>query len=270
MKYLVVLCLCGYLLGCSATHLDPAAPNVNNSKSGTDTTSDSSSNSSGSDSASSLDTYDMLQWMTMDPSLSADHHLSGTANPIYTTVLSDRFYWTKSGKGHPWDVKLYDDNYIYLWATEWDWHNPSTYKIFHSPKLGNYNMPMVPRHAKGGFPGSRIKISDSTYEIHSSCTDYVTKSLGYVINELWGPYKETLGGSLPDNLETLVISYRYSCDASYSNCKHKEEFHVAKPYGLVKWQHQMLGANGKYAAPDNITFINTLKAGQTRVVTSCF
>lgn len=206
----------------------------------------------------------------MDPSLSATHHMSGTANPIYTTVQPDRFFWTKSGQGFPWDVKLYDQNYIYIWVTEWDWHNPSTYKVFHSPTLGNYNMPMAPRFTKGGYPASTIKVSDSTYEIHTSCTSYTTKNLGYVINEVWGPYNETLGGTLPDNLETLIISYCYSCDASYSNCKHKEEFHVAKPYGLVKWQHQLLQSDGTYAPPDNVTYLNRLVAGQTTNVTTCF
>jgi len=56
----------------------------------------------------------MLAWMTMDPSLAASHHLSGNANPIYTSVQSDRFFWTKTGQGFPWDIQLYDNNYIYL------------------------------------------------------------------------------------------------------------------------------------------------------------
>ncbi len=289
MKYLALLCCCIYLVGCSATHLDPAAPNINNSSSASSSSSSagsgSSNSSSGSGSSSSgsgssgsgssgsgsqSNTYDMLQWMTMDPSLASTHHMAGTANPIYTSVLPDRFYWTKTGQGFPWDIQLYDNNYIYLWVTELDWHNPSTYKVFHSPTLGDYNLPLVPRFAKGGYPGSAIKISDSTYEIHSSCNNYVAKSLGHVINEVWGPYTESLGGTLPNNLETLVISYRYSCDSTYSNCKDKEEFHVAKPYGLVKWQHQRLQSNGTYGPPDNVSYMNKVAAGQTTVVTTCF
>jgi len=129
---------------------------------------------------------------------------------------------------------------------------------------------LCPESQLEGYPGSRIKISDSTYQIHTDCDTYTTKNLGHVINEVWGPYKETLGGQLPQNLETLVISYRYSCDANYSNCANKEEFHVAKPYGLVKWQHQSLGSDGTYKPPDNVTYFNRVVSGQTSPVTSCF
>jgi hypothetical protein len=185
-------------------------------------------------------------------------------------MLPDRFYWTKTGQGYPWDIQLYDDNYIYLWVTEVDWHNPNTFKVFNSPRLGYFNLPLVPRFAQGGFPGSTIKISDSTYEIHTDCNTFTTKSLSHVINEVWGPYTESLGGELPSNLQTLVISYRYACDSTYGNCKDKEEFHVAKPYGIVKWQHQKLQADGTYAAPDNVSLFNKVVTGQAQVVTTCF
>jgi len=206
----------------------------------------------------------------MDPSLSVTSHMAGTANPLYTDVLSDRFYWTKTGSGYPWDIQLYDDNYIYLWVTELNWSNPNTFKMFHSNSAGNYNLPLVPRYAQAGFPGSTITISDSTYETHSSCSDYKTQDLGYVVNQVWGPYTESLGGDLPDNLTTLVISYRYTCDSSYDNCKSKEEFHIAKPYGLVEWKHFPLQADGTYGEPDNQTIFNKLVTGQLQPYTTCF
>lgn len=110
-------------------------------------------------------TYDMLSWMTMDPSLRANYHMSGSANPVYTSVLSDRFLWTKSSSGFPWDIQLYDNKYIYLGVTELDWQNPNSFKVFNSPVLGKFNLPLVPRLARGGYPGSSIEISDSTFEI---------------------------------------------------------------------------------------------------------
>ncbi len=75
------------------------------------------------------------------------------------------------------------------------------------------------------------------------------QNAGGVVNTVRGPYAETLGGDLPANLQTLVISYQYSCDSNLQNCQNKEEFHVAKTYGLVKWQHQKLQADGTYAPP---------------------
>lgn len=219
----------------------------------------------------------MLAWMTMDPSLAVDHHMSGTANPIYTHVLPDRFFWTKTGQGYPWDIQLYDNNYIYLWVTELDWTNLRTYKLFHSsnPQLGNYNLPLAPRFVTGTADGSAgklasIKVPDTTYEMHSDCNTYTVHTLKYAINEVWGPYTESLGGQLPDNLQTLVISYRYNCNSTYSACGDKEEFHVAKPYGLVKWQHQRLQSDGTYASPDNVTYLNRVVAGQVQPVTACF
>jgi hypothetical protein len=159
-----------------------------------------------------------------------------------------------------------------LWVTELNWQDPKTYKVFHDPTLGDYNLPLVPRFAQGGFPGSKIKISasETTYETHTDCNTFTSQKLGGVVNTVWGPYSESLGGDLPENLRTLVISYQYSCDSTLHSCKDKEEFHVAKPYGLVKWQHEKLQSDGTYAAPDNVTYLNKLSTGQVTPVTVCF
>ena len=90
------------------------------------------------------------------------------------------------------------------------------------------------------------------------------------MNTVWGPYTESLGGDLPTNLQTLVISYQYSCDSNLQNCQNKEEFHIAKPYGLVKWQHQKLQTDGTYATADNVTYLNRVVAGQVTPYTTCF
>jgi hypothetical protein len=250
---LVLLALLVALTGCGASSNNSAAP-----------TAPPSGNSGGAA------TYDMLAWMTMQPAMATTQHMAGTANPLYTSVTGSRFYWTKTAGGYPWDIQLYDKNYIYLWVTELDWQNPNSFKEFNSPKMGKFNLPFAPRFAKGGYPGSTVKSNDSTYEIHSDCHTFVTKNLGHVINEVWGPYKETLGGQLPSNLKTLIVNYKYSCDVNYSNCRDKEEFHLAQPYGLVKWQHQKLGANGTYDPPDNVTVFNRVVTGQVTPVTTCF
>src|SRR2546422_3528440 len=46
-------------------------------------------------------THDMLDWMTMDSDLRSSKHLTGSANPLYTSIKSGKFYWTKGGTGYP-------------------------------------------------------------------------------------------------------------------------------------------------------------------------
>src|SRR5207244_2184115 len=80
-------------------------------------------------------THDMLDWMTMDSDLRSSKHLTGSANPLYTLIHSGKFYWTKGGNGYPWDIELYDNNYIYHWLTEYAWNYPTNYK----KSSNNYN-----------------------------------------------------------------------------------------------------------------------------------
>ena len=208
--------------------------------------------------------YDMLDWMTMDSDLRSSHYMTGSANPIYTDIGPDKFYWTKSGTGYPWDIQLYDNNNIYLWITELDWNNPQTFKKFALDK----NMPLAPRCAKAGFPGSTIKVPNTSYQTYTDCTHYTTQNLRYGINEVWGPYYLSFGGIIPNNTRTLVVSYRYNCDSTYSNCGDKEEYYLTKRYGLAQWVHYRL-VSGVYQQQQKSVF-NTLKSGSVTPVFTCF
>jgi hypothetical protein len=208
--------------------------------------------------------YDMLDWMTLDSDLQASHFLQGNANPLYTTKVSTKFYWTKGASGYPWDIQLYDSNYIYLWITEWTWGNPYTFKKF----ALNNNMPLAPRCAKAGYPGSAVKAPNTYYEIHTSCKNYTLANLKYAVNEVWGPYYYSLGGSLPANMKTLVVSYRYNCNSSYGNCGDKEEYYLGQRYGLVQWVHYTL-SNGTYVQRQKSVF-NKLASGKTTPYFPCF
>jgi hypothetical protein len=210
------------------------------------------------------DSYDMLDWMTMDSDLRSSKHLTGTANPLYTSIKSGKFYWTKGGNGHPWDIQLYDKNYIYLWITEYAWNYPNSYK----KSSNNYNVPLTARCAKGGFPGSAIKVSNTSYDIHTDCNSSTTHNLQKAINEVWGPYNVSFGGSLPNNMPTLVVSYRYNCDSNYGHCGDKEEYYLSKRYGLVQWVHYTL-SNGTYHQQQKSVF-NQLTGGTTSPKFVCF
>ncbi len=210
------------------------------------------------------ETYDMLDWMTLDSSLRGNYHMTGNANPLYTNMASGKFYWTKGANGTPWDIQLYDKNYIYLWITELDWNNPQTFKKF----TNNTNMPLVPRCAKAGFPGSAIHVPNTSYQTYSDCTHYITQNLKQGINQVWGPYWISLGGGLPSNLKVLVASYRYNCDVNYANCSDKEEYYLAQKYGLVQWVHYSL-VKGAFQMQQKTVF-NNLTAGSTTPNFPCF
>jgi hypothetical protein len=211
-------------------------------------------------------TYDMLDWMTMDSDLRSTYHLEGSSNPVYTVMQPGKFYWVKGGLGYPWDIQLYDNNYIYLWITELSWTVPQSYKKF----TDNNNLPLVPRCATAGFPGSAILSSNTNYDLHTNCaqTCSVTLGLSNNINEVWGPYQVSLGGDLPNNLPVLIISYRYNCDNNYQNCIDKEEYYVNQRYGLVQWVHSIL-AEGTYAQVQK-SVLNTLVVGVVTPYFPCF
>ena len=197
-------------------------------------------------------TFDMLDWMTMDPFGS---HMTGTGTPIWTVMDSanNKFYWVKSVKGYPWDVKKYDANFIYDWVTEVSWTDPRNYK----KHLGSNGMgyPITPRlvpYTVGASASmlSQINIPNSStnFEIHDTpgnCTAYHKSNLGYAKNEVWGPYYESLGGDLPNNAETLHINWMWSCDSSYNNCGTKEVYTLLQAYGNVRWENYKL-VNGQY------------------------
>jgi hypothetical protein len=209
-------------------------------------------------------TYDMLDWMTLDSNLRGSSHMAGSANPLYTELVSGKFYWTKGANGEPWDIQLFDNNYVYLWITELNWTDPHTFKKF----ANNTNMPLVPRCAKAGFPGSTIYVPNTSYQTYADCTHYTTQNLLKGINQVWGPYSITLGGNLPSNLKVLVASYRYNCNSSYGSCGDKEEYYFAQKYGLVQWVHYSL-VSGTYQMKQKTVF-NKLVSGGTTPFFPCF
>src|SRR5579864_887691 len=175
--------------------------------------------------------YDMSQWVQLSPSLATSKHLTGNANPLY---YSDRAYdspyeiiqmkGSTSGKGYPWDVDIQTSAYIYQWATENVWSDPTTYKAFAT----KFTMPWMPRCiTKPSTPGklSSITVSNPAFSIYSAqCTLQSTNHLGNTVNEVWGPYAGNFGGNLPNPSTYLELAYRYSCDVNYNNCNYKETF----------------------------------------------
>lgn len=203
--------------------------------------------------------YDMMSWFEMGSSWSTEYHLTSNANPLYT-YRGNAFYWVKGPNGYPWDVNYFDNNYIYQWATEYTWNDPTSYKAF------NNAIPWSPRCVNKpatGVYGSKlatITLTSTPYTIYKGqCAPSSKTNLGYVVNEIWGPTPRSLGGSLPNNALTMTLSYRYSCNSSFDNCQYKETFDFQRPYGLVQWIYYQL-LNGQYVQ-QNKTLFNHLASG---------
>ena len=206
--------------------------------------------------------YDMLTWFALGSSLSQQSHLTGNANPLYTYRGNGVFYWLKGHSGYPWDVNYYDNNYIYQWATEYKWTDPTSYKSFNSTTTMPWSPRCVEKPAVGvyGRKLATITMPSSPYTIYGgNCAAIANKNLGYVVNDILGPTLLSLSGSLPNNAPTLTLSYRYSCSSSYNSCLYKETFDFQKSYGLVRWTYYVL-QNGKYVQ-QNQTVFNKLANG---------
>src|SRR3984885_13378608 len=89
---------------------------------------------------------DMLSVMMMDPGLAANYHMEGITNGLPSSYIytmwdpgQSKVYYVKNPQGNPWDVNLYDSNYIYQWVTELDswkgvnhWNDPRSCKKFNN------------------------------------------------------------------------------------------------------------------------------------------
>jgi len=206
----------------------------------------------------------MLDWLTLDSDLRASKHMTGT-HDMYTVVWPDKYYWIKTPAGDTWDINLYDGSYIYWWITELQWNTPNDYK----KATHNTNFVAAPRCARTGYPGTAITDADSSYNRYLNCVQQPTQNLNKVVFEVWGPYTETLGGSLPANLQVLVLAYRWGCDNNYNNCGTKENYTIAQRYGLVKYDASNLQPDGTYKVFSTATF-NQLVDGTVQPYFPCF
>ncbi|MBA3914304.1 MAG: hypothetical protein H0X25_10750 [Acidobacteriales bacterium] len=221
--------------------------------------------------------YDMLDWMMQDNFQGQYMAGPGTSTPRYEYMDASQgvYYDMKNAAGFPWDVNYYDntsDGYLYQWATENVWGDPSTYKAFDTTTT----MPWVPRCVPVGAAGKKlatIKLAGAPYHIYdTACTmRQQPYDLGPVINEVWDNGNLTLGGNLPANLHTLALSYRYSCSPDYSSCKYKEVFEYGKAYGLLRWTYYIL-TNGQYVQNNQTihNLNNTLASGPIQPVHPCW
>jgi len=174
----------------------------------------------------------------------------GNANPIYTTIVPDDgesfaqtgyFVWTKSSIGYPWDVKTFDEKYIYDRSTELSWTDPTSFKRF------SIDLPMSQRCITVGKAGAAIKVAsaNTNYSSYANCNITQTQNLGYVLNRISASSMVNTGGDL-GSVKTRTFTYQYSCNSSYGDCKYKEIFSLGYQIGLYDWKYYQ-SENGKWS-----------------------
>jgi hypothetical protein len=80
---------------------------------------------------------DVLKYFVMNKERRASQFLDGSPNPIYTQVFPDNdfasrgyWFWLKSPKAHGFDVKSFDEKYVYMRSTELAWKDNTSFKRF--------------------------------------------------------------------------------------------------------------------------------------------
>ncbi len=217
-------------------------------------------------------TEDMLNYVIMGYPKRADNHMGpGNANPIYSYISPEEgskfapsgyLMWIKDPSGAPWDVKAFDQNYVYDRTTEYNWTDPTSFRRW------NTDLPMFRRCVPVGKPGPTLRVPSSAtnYSFYQSCSKTQQMNLGYVLNSITAPTWVQTGGSLGMVL-TRYFMYRYACNSSYNACTDLEVFSLGRGVGLYDWKHYV-NKNGSFVLVQD-ALINSPQVGQTTPNTPC-
>ena len=188
---------------------------------------------------------DVMKYFAMSKDKREKRFLDGHPNPIYTQVVPDEdfapagyWFWLKSPKAHGFDVKAFDENYVYMRSTELEWKDNSTFKRF------VHDLPIAKRCVPEPKAGSEIKVSDTKFQYYSSCKPYKSSTVGTAIFDLDAPEQIDTGGNM-GQVWTRVLHYHYNCDKNYDNCRDEEQFYLGNGYGLWQWKHYKQGQQVK-------------------------
>jgi hypothetical protein len=201
-------------------------------------------------------------------------------------------YW-----GYPWDINLFDDNYVYLWITENNWGDAYSYKAFNNTETNN-SMLFTRRCVVPGDDGTTsVLVNDPCPPGDTSCPTYATRfyivpntsdgftytssdcdsstpdDLGYAILtvEAVQPYTESnpyvltnqlTGQSI--NLSIVPVTYQWGCSSDSGGCTTEETYEFGfdangNNYGLVQWSsYSSPDANSQYTTPVSLSVFNNL------------
>ena len=226
--------------------------------------------------------WDVLSVSVLDPGLSTNYYMTGSLNGTSTAYKfttwkqqENKVYYVKNPQGYPWDINLYDSNYIYQWITENVWGDPYTYKKFNNgsgSSTADYSFRWAPRCGTPGSwsvwnPPPPAVPNNTRFEIHPTNTSsnpnssvectlpYTVTKLGYTLLELKPVASFTIQDYRTNPPTTVTASdlplqYTWGCSSQNVNsCTDREVFDYAvdsapnpvdkvkHSYGWVQWRH---------------------------------
>jgi len=221
--------------------------------------------------------------MTMDPGLASGNHTEGTNSYVYTfwNQSQSKVYYVKNPQGNPWDINLYDSNYIYQWVTELGkykgvdhWNDPTSCKKFNNGSqngTADFSMRWAARCAAPG--GENSSFWNPPPPAQPNNTNYYTyvsrvlqsgsQSLNYALLEVKPTGTLAITDHRPStpvsfSITTLPLQYTYSCSVSQNvnSCKFREVFEygldttvnpydgIKHSYGWVRWRYYINSTQG--------------------------
>jgi hypothetical protein len=244
--------------------------------------------------------------MMMDPTLAAGYHMEGITNNLpssYVYTMWDqsqaKVYYVKNPQGNPWDVNLYDSDYIYQWVTElgvWHgvnhWNDPTSCKKFNNGgqnNMSDFSMRWAARCAAPG--GDNSLLWNPPPSTQPNNTNYIT----YVEHELQSPaqnlnysrlrLRPTSTATITDHraspprkfsITVLPLQYTYSCSVfkNARSCKYREIFdygidtgvnpvdNIKHSYGWIRWRYYINSTGGDPYVPAVWVLTNTSTSDQ--------
>jgi len=250
--------------------------------------------------------WDILSVMMMDPGLASGYHMEGITNGLpssYVYTLWDesqsKVYYVKNPQGNPWDINLYDSNYIYQWVTElgsWQgvnhWNDPTSCKKFNNggqEEGADFSMRWAARCAAPG--GKNSSFWNPPPPAQSNNTNYYTyvdqvlqspdQNLGYsrLVVQPTGTLAITDHRVSPPqqfSVTTLPLQYAYSCSVSrnINSCQFREIFeygldttvnpvdNIRHSYGWVQWRYYTNATGGNPEVAPHWVLANTSTSDQ--------
>jgi hypothetical protein len=206
---------------------------------------------------------DMMKYFVMDQARRSHEFVKGSANSIYTEVFPDRdfapegrWFWLKSAAGNGFDVKAFNQERIFMRATELTWTDNTSFKRFER------DLPIAARCVEEGKPGPQIRVENTNFQYFAACKPYKSSQLGTAVNDLDAPQLMDAGGNI-GQAWTRVLHYRYNCDRNFEKCGDEEQFYLANGIGLWQWKHYRNGSLKK------TTLMNELKSGSAQESLPC-